>query len=86
MPEIKSSVLEGKRFCITGKLSAPRKEIEEKIKAHGGMAASEKKPGKKAIDQYLICNNTSTSDKYVKAVTWGIPIITETQLDEMIGE
>lgn len=86
MPEIKSSVLEGKRFCITGKLSAPRKEIEEKIKAHGGMAASVKKPGKKAIDQYLICNSASTSDKYVKAVTWDIPIITEAQLDEMIGE
>lgn len=68
--------LKGKCFCITGKLSEPRKNIEEFIVEHGGEPT-----GIKNIDgMYLVCNNPSTSSKYMKAIKMGIPIITEDDL------
>ena len=72
--------LSGKKFCITGKLSKPRKEIENWITEQGGINTGLKK----CPDMYLVCNlDSSDSEKYQKATKLGIPIITEDQLYAM---
>ena len=71
--------LKGKKFCITGKLSKGRKEIEKWIIDQGGINTGLKN----VPDMYLVCNEASESDKYEKATKLGIPIITEEQLYKM---
>jgi DNA ligase (NAD+) len=71
--------LTGKKFCITGKLSKPRKEIENWIISQGGTNSGLKK----SPDMYLVCNESSESDKYEKATKLSIPIITEEELYKM---
>jgi len=75
--------LSGKLFCITGKLSKARKEIENDIEKAGGSIGSIKS-GPTNFEQYLLCNAPSTSSKYLKAQKLKIPIITEDQLAEML--
>jgi DNA ligase (NAD+) len=71
--------LSGKKFCITGKLSKPRKEIESWIVDQGGINTGLKK----CENMFLVCNNPSESDKYEKATKLGIPIISEEELYKM---
>ena len=81
--EIKESAVTGKTFCITGKLSTfkNRDEAKSKIEATGGKVVDS--VSKKT--NYLVNNDIdSTSSKNKKAKELNIPIITETQLIEML--
>lgn len=72
--------LAGLKFCITGELSQPRPQIEKLIKQNGGVIA-----GVSKNLNYLVTNETeSSSSKFVKAQSLGIPIINETKLQKMI--
>lgn len=74
--------LNGKSFCLTGKMSKPRPEIEKIIEAAGGIAES----GVKAGLTYLVQSDpTSTSSKSEKALKLGVKIISEDDLWKMIG-
>jgi len=71
----------GKTFCITGKLSRPRRDLENEIKDAGGMVSS----SVTSRTTYLVCNDTaSTSSKMKKAHKNGTQIIKEEALEEML--
>lgn len=73
----------GKTICVTGKLNHfTRDSINEKIISLGAKAASS--VSKKT--DYLITNESSGSSKYKKAIELNIPIITEEEFLNMIGE
>lgn len=73
--------LVGKSFCFTGKLSRPRKQIEKDVKAAGG----ETKSSVSKSLSYLVCNNPeSKSSKAKKARRYGVTIIGESDLLEMM--
>lgn len=73
--------LMGLKFCITGELSMARNEFEKLIKKNGGVMVSSVSKN----TNYLITNETeSSSSKFVKAKTLGIPILSEDQLLRMI--
>lgn len=77
--------LNGKSFCITGSLEhfANRDALVQSIEAHGGKYVSS--VSKKT--DYLINNDkTSTSGKNKKAMDLNIPIISEKDFINMIGE
>jgi len=71
--------LNGLTFAITGTLSRPRKEIEEWIVKHGGKVV--KSVTKKT--NYLIVGENPGS-KLMKAKKYGVIIITEEQLKNMV--
>lgn len=71
--------LNGKSFCITGKLSKTRDEIVKDIEDNGGMFTGMKK------GVILVCNEESDSSKYSYAKKNGNQIITEEELYKMIG-
>jgi DNA ligase (NAD+) len=72
--------LTGLKFCITGELSQPRPQVEKLIKMNGGVIA-----GVSKNLNYLVTNEEdSSSSKYVKAQSLGIPIISETKLLKLI--
>jgi DNA ligase (NAD+) len=78
-----SNNFEGMTFCITGKLSTfkNRDEAKQKIEAAGGKVVDS--VSKKTT--YLVNNDiNSTSSKNQKAKSLNIPIITESQLLEML--
>ena len=73
----------GKTLCVTGKLNYfTRDSINAKISELGAKAAGSVSKN----TDYLITNEASGSSKYKKAVELNIPIITEAQFLEMIGE
>jgi DNA ligase (NAD+) len=74
--------LAGKSFCITGKQSRPRKEIEQLIGDHGGRVLGGVSQG---LDYLLIDDPESTSSKAVKARKLGTKLISEGELMAMIG-
>ena len=77
--------LTGKTFVITGAVYhfANRKELQEKIESLGGKASG----SVSAKTSYLINNDTtSTSGKNKKAKELGVPVISEEEFLEMIGE
>lgn len=74
-----SDDLRGKAFCITGKLTRPRKELELDIKSKGGTIVS----SVTSKTDYLVTNEVSTSSKYKKAQELGLPIINEEQLRDL---
>ena len=77
--------LNGKSFCITGSLEhfANRDALVQSIEAHGGKYVSS--VSKKT--DYLINNDkTSISGKNKKAMDLNIPIISEEDFINMIGE
>mgnify|MGYP002170535020 FL=1 len=77
--------LAGKTFVITGSVErfANRKELQEKIESLGGKAAG----SVSAKTSYLINNDvTSNSSKNKKARELGIPILSEADFLNMIGE
>jgi len=77
-----SNKLEGLIFVFTGKTKefVNRKEVEKFIIDNGGKMAG----SVSSKTNYLICNGVESSSKYKKAEELNIPIITDTQLTEMI--
>ena len=83
--ENEDQVLAGKTFVITGsvELFGNRKELQEFIEARGGKATG----SVTAKTNYLINNDvTSNSSKNKKAKELGIPILSEKDFLDMIGE
>ena len=77
--------LEGKTFVITGAVYhfANRNELKEKIESLGGKVSG----SVSAKTSFLINNDTtSTSGKNKKAKELGIPVISEEEFLQMIGE
>ena len=72
--------LVGKSFCLTGKMSKPRKEIESAIEKVGGEISSVKS----GLTYLVQADSSSTSDKSEKALKLGISIISEDDLWKMI--
>ena len=73
----------GKSICVTGKLNHfTRDSINERIISLGAKAVGSVS---KRTD-YLITNESSGSSKYKKAIELNIPIITEEEFLNMIGE
>lgn len=73
----------GKTICVTGKLNHfTRDSINAKISELGAKAAS----SVSSKTDYLITNEASGSSKYKKAVELNIPIITEDEFLNMIGD
>ena len=70
--------LSGKSFCITGKLTDPRRNIEKLIERYGGSVTSINSCN------YLICNQQSDSSKYSTAIEKNIPIISESDFKKML--
>ena len=81
--EVKENPFNGKTLCVTGKLNHfTRDSINEKISSLGAKAAS----SVSSKTDYLITNEASGSSKYKKAAELNIPIITEDEFLEMVGE
>ncbi len=79
--ESKGNRLKGQSFCITGKLSRGRSEIEKDIKENGGKSIS----SISSKTDFLICNEeNSKSSKFKKAQSLEIKIITEQEFEELI--
>lgn len=77
-----SSLLEGKKFVLTGSLPTfTRKEATELIRKHGGDTSS----SVSSKTDYLLAGESAGS-KYDKAVELGIPILDEESFLELIGE
>lgn len=73
--------LSGLKFCITGELSLPRGEVEKLIKKNGGVMVSSVSKN----TSYVVTNELeSTSSKFIKAKSLGIPIINEDALTKLI--
>ena len=75
--------LEGKTFCVTGRVHIwkNRDELSAAVTAAGGKVTS----SVSSKTDYLVNNDvTSTSAKNLKAKELGIPIITEEQLQELM--
>jgi DNA ligase (NAD+) len=80
---IAESPFSGKTLCVTGKLNHfTRDSINEKIAELGAKAASSVSKN----TDYLITNEQSGSSKYKKAIELNIPIITEQEFLNMVGE
>lgn len=80
-----SDTLQGKVFCITGKLQgyANRNLLKAEIESYGGQVVD----GVNSKVNYLINNNiNSTSAKNKKAKELGIPIITESEYKNLLVE
>lgn len=74
------SGLAGLTFVLTGKVSRPRREIEDMIKEHGGKPSSSISKN----TDYLVAGEAAGS-KLAKAEKLGVKVITENELYEMIG-
>lgn len=81
--KIENNPFIGKNICVTGKLNNfTRDSINEKITSLGAKAVSSVS---KTTD-FLITNEASGSTKYKKAMDLNIPIISEEDFINMIGE
>lgn len=81
-PEEASSLLEGKKFVLTGSLPTfTRKEASELIRKHGGDTAS----SVSSKTDYLLAGESAGS-KFDKAKQLGIPILNEDLFLKMIEE
>ena len=81
--EVKENPFSGKTLCVTGKLNTfTRDSINAKISELGAKVAGSVSKN----TDYLITNEQSGSSKYKKAVELSIPIITEAEFLNMIGE
>ena len=72
--------LDGVTFCITGALSRPRKEIALSIKSQGAKVVSSVSS---KLD-YLVAGESAGS-KLEKANRLGVRVVSETELDTIIG-
>ena len=81
--EIKENPFNGKTLCVTGKLNHfTRDSINSKIVELGAKAAGSVSKN----TDYLITNEQSGSSKYKKAIELNVPIITEQEFLNMIGD
>ena len=81
--EVKENPFNEKTLCVTGKLNHfTRDSINAKIAELGAKAAGSVSKN----TDYLITNEASGSSKYKKAVELNVPIITEEEFLEMIGD
>lgn len=81
--EVKENLFSGKTIVVTGKLNHfTRDSINEKIISLGAKTAGS--VSKKT--DYLITNESSESSKYKKAIELNIPVITEDEFLNTIGE
>jgi DNA ligase (NAD+) len=81
--EIRDNNLNGKNLCVTGKLKIfkNRDELVAAVEAAGGKVTS----AVSSKTSYLVTNDTeSGSSKNIKAKQLNIPIITESQLYDML--
>jgi DNA ligase (NAD+) len=76
-----SSKLAGKTFVLTGSLSAPRDEIQNKIRALGGDVSS----SVSSKTSYVVAGENAGS-KLDKAIELDIPTLSETELLNMLGD
>jgi DNA ligase (NAD+) len=77
------SPFSGKTLCVTGKLNTfTRDSINAKISELGAKTSG----SVSSKTDYLITNEASGSSKYKKAVELNVPIITEQEFLNMIGE
>ena len=77
-----SSALEGKKFVLTGTLpSMTRSEAKKLIEKHGGKTSSSVSKN----TDYLLAGE-SPGSKYDKAERLGVPILSEEDFRELIGE
>mmetsp|Transcript_12567 Transcript_12567/g.20943 ORF Transcript_12567/g.20943 Transcript_12567/m.20943 type:complete len:571 (-) Transcript_12567:71-1783(-) len=74
------NVLEGYCFCLTGKLTRPRKEMETILINKGAQIRSSVVAGV----THLICSDVKSS-KATKARLLSIPIVTEDWLNDVLG-
>ena len=72
--------LSGSTFCITGTLTRPRKEIALSIKSEGGKVVSSVSGNL----HYLVAG-ASAGSKMDKARRLGVRVISETELDDLLG-
>jgi DNA ligase (NAD+) len=78
----KFNTLDGLTFVVTGSLSVERRIVESSIVNHGGKVSGS--VSKKT--SFLIAgDDANSSSKYVKAIQLGIPIMSEKDLLEKIG-
>ncbi len=76
-------VLTGKTVCITGELSRPRKAVEKAIMDAGGTP----KGSVSKDTSYLVTNfPDTTSSKMTSAKKHGVPVISESQLMDLLGQ
>lgn len=73
--------LEGKSFCVTGKLSLAREAIHDQIKAAGGTIHTSVKQG----TTYLVAGDKVGATKLNKAKKLGVEVLTEADLTELLG-
>ena len=72
--------LSGSTFCITGTLTRPRKEIALSIKSEGGKVVSSV-----SGNLHYFVAGTSAGSKMDKARRLGVRVISETELDDLLG-
>lgn len=77
-----SSVLRGKTLVVTGKLTKyKRDQIKALIKQHGGRASSSVS---KSTD--FVVAGEKAGSKLTKAQQMGVPVLTETDFEKLVGE
>jgi len=76
-----TTALEGKSFCVTGKLSRGREAIHNDIKAAGGTVHTSVKKG----TDYLVAGEKVGASKLGKAEKLGVEVIDEAALMVMMG-
>ena len=80
--ETKEQTVEGQIFVITGKLSKKRDEIKADIESCGGKVTN----SVSSKTNYLVCNDkNSTTGKSADAKKLGVSVITEEELNELLG-
>ncbi len=79
-PQSPQGPFAGKTFVITGTLSIDRDTMKERIESHGGKVSG----SVSAKTSYVLAGEGGGS-KRDKAEKLGVPIITEDQLDELLG-
>ena len=81
--EVVQNPFSGKTLCVTGKLNHfTRDSINAKISELGAKSAGSVSKN----TDYLITNEASGSSKYKKAVELNVPILTEQEFFNMIGD
>ncbi len=79
---LSKNTLYNKNFCITGKLSVNRSDIEKIIKNNGGKIVS----SVSHKTDYLLANSKIDSSKYKKAIELKITVINEENLMKLISK
>ena len=77
---VSEGALSGSTFCITGTLSRPRKEISLSIKSQGGKVVSSV-----SGNLSFLVSGGSSGSKLERANRLGVRVISEAELDEMLG-